>query len=509
MVPSRRFRRKRDVNIFEAAGRRGDELAQALAAGADPAGRDEGGRTPLHFAARVDAAHLQLLLDAGADPDARDARGLAPLHFAASVGGRTIATLLAAGAAVDPPDENGHTPLLHALHGAWLESASTLLVAGADPRHADHSGECGLDVLQPRLGSGLIDEMWRADAYLHGPDRLGEHLRSLIDQGLEGRLLMVLAPRLRTGFFSALAGIELPLASWRELADELEQHCTERGAWPELVTLHRCGLPVTLPAALGGVLQDPYEACQIPAGEAPFSLVGAALASGRAVPFVLRQAPESSAAANAALFALLPIGTWPTNDELEALRGRALRALVEVGAELDAPATAALEKVHQAMGLPGAGKGERVWDDERQLAARHPEVVSFLSVLASDRPELPPLLRAAWLGSPIVPLLLAAGAQRDIVDGTGRGALHLACLRGAGFMRSAEGVQCLLEAGVAVDAADHAGWRPLMLATDGAILAALLRAGARPELAAEERRLLGRAADRQQAAIAAARRPTS
>lgn len=492
------------MNIFEAAGRWGDELAQALAEGGDPKTRDAEGRTPLHVAARVDAAHVQLLLDAGADPGARDARGLAPLHFAASVGGRTIAALLAAGAAVDPADENGHTPLLHALHGAWIESASALLVAGADPRHADHSGECGLDVLSPRLGSGLIDEVWRADAHLHGPDRLGGHLRVLIDEGLEGRILMVLAPRLRTGYFSALAGFDLPLSSWHELAHELEKHCTERGAWRELVTLHRCGLPVTLPAALGGALQDSYEVCQIPADEAPFSLVGAALAFGRAVPFVLRQAPESAAAASAALFALLPTGTWPTNDELEALRGRALRALVEVGAELDAPATAALKDTHRAMGLPRTATGELAWDDERHLAARHPEVVSFLSVLASDRPELPPLLRAAWLGSPIVPLLLAAGAQRDIVDGTGRGALHLACQRGAGFMRSLEGVQCLFDAGVAVDAVDHDGWRPLMLATDAAILAALLGAGARPELDAEERRLLGRAADRQQSAIAAA-----
>lgn len=497
------------VNIFEAAGRWGDELARALAEGADPNTRDAGGRTPLHVAARVDAAHVQLLLAAGADPDARDQRGLAPLHFAASAGGRTIAALLAAGAAVDPADENGHTPLLHALHGAWLEAASALLVAGADPRHADDSGESGLDVLSPRLGSGLIDEVWRADAHLHGPDRLGEHLRALIDQGLEGRILMVLAPRLRTGYFSALAGLELPLANWLELAQALEKHCTERGAWRELAILRRCGLPVTLPDSLSGEIADPYDVCQIPAGEAPFALVGAALAFGRAVPFVLRQAPEAAAAASAALFALLPIGTWPTNDGLEAIRGAALRALLEVGAELDAPATAALEKVHQAMGLPRAGQSELVWDDERHLAVRHPEVVNFLSVLASDRPELPPLLRAAWLGSPIVPLLLAAGAQRDIVDGTGRGALHFACQRGAGFMRSLEGVQCLLEAGVSVDAADHAGWRPLMLATDAGILAALLRAGARTELAAEERRLLGPAADRQQSAIAAALGPRS
>jgi hypothetical protein len=178
--------------------------------------------------------------------------------------------------------------------------------------------------------------------------------------------------------------------------------------------------------SIAGQTFDPYEVCEIPPGEAPFALVGAGFGAGGAVAFVLRHAPEAATAAGAALFALLDAGTWPTNETLEARRGKALAALVEVGADLDAPATVALETVHRAMGLPRREQGELVWDDERGLGTRHPSVVNFLSVLARDRRDLPSLLRAADRGSPIVPLLLVAGAKPTIVDRTGRGALHLA-----------------------------------------------------------------------------------
>jgi ankyrin repeat protein len=72
------------MDIFEAAGHWGQELADALGAGADPNARDSNGRTPLFRAAKVGVAQVQLLLEARADPNARDNQGFAPLHFAAS-----------------------------------------------------------------------------------------------------------------------------------------------------------------------------------------------------------------------------------------------------------------------------------------------------------------------------------------------------------------------------------------------------------------------------------------
>jgi ankyrin repeat protein len=105
--PTRRLFQAVEANDFSAA-------SAALAAGADPNGRDDLQRTPLHFAAY--AGHLEvarLLLDNGADPAARDDWQQTPLHSAAGNGHEEPARLLIAkGADPDATDELQRTPML-------------------------------------------------------------------------------------------------------------------------------------------------------------------------------------------------------------------------------------------------------------------------------------------------------------------------------------------------------------------------------------------------------------
>ncbi len=83
-----------------------------LAAGADPAARDEYGSTPLHKAAYEGHTPVaEALLDAGAKPDAQNKFGATPLHRALVMGRTSVVEpLLDAGAKADARDEFGKTP---------------------------------------------------------------------------------------------------------------------------------------------------------------------------------------------------------------------------------------------------------------------------------------------------------------------------------------------------------------------------------------------------------------
>ena len=88
------------------------DVQAELDGGADVMGRDEGGETPLHWAAwRGSRENVQVLLTAGADVMARDKFGLTPLHRTAQSGNpANIKALLAVGADAKAKDEESKTP---------------------------------------------------------------------------------------------------------------------------------------------------------------------------------------------------------------------------------------------------------------------------------------------------------------------------------------------------------------------------------------------------------------
>lgn len=182
-------------------------IARLIAAGADPAGRDRDGQTPLHGAIAL-ADHLtreallvrvEALLTAGAPVDARDAQGSTALELAIDSGSpELVARLLDAGADLEEPSfedirpvvraalaatdtrrravlqllldrgadvrrhEGGHT-LLHDLALAGpLEAIPLVLAAGADTEARDASGLRPRDwASEPALRAALTRDVKR------------------------------------------------------------------------------------------------------------------------------------------------------------------------------------------------------------------------------------------------------------------------------------------------------------------------------------------------------------
>ena len=107
---------------------------------------DEGGRSPLHYAAMEDDLdEVRRLIANGEDTNASDARGLTPLHFAAEYFAvRAGAELLSAGARVDSQDAFGNSPLFAAVFncdGTNGEFIGLLRAHGADPMLPNKSGQ--------------------------------------------------------------------------------------------------------------------------------------------------------------------------------------------------------------------------------------------------------------------------------------------------------------------------------------------------------------------------------
>lgn len=115
-----------------------------LEAGADLAGRDANGRTPLQAAVDNRAnACVHLLLIRGADPDAlSQLDGLAPLHRASWNGWDGIVRmLLQHGAEVNIKSRDGSTALHYAVAAAHDDVAQLLLDYRIDAGQPDRFGE--------------------------------------------------------------------------------------------------------------------------------------------------------------------------------------------------------------------------------------------------------------------------------------------------------------------------------------------------------------------------------
>eukprot|EP01043_Picozoa_sp_COSAG02_P039918 COSAG02_NODE_3189_length_7205_cov_21.754011_1_plen_993_part_00 len=145
-----------DTPLHAAAGNgRYSVVKMLLAAGANANAAGTSGDTPLHRAAtsREEGGHdavVEKLLTAGADANAADKDGNTPLHRAATSGKEAVLdALLAAGASTSMANKNGNTALHLVIdegHDAVLEKllVKHLLTAGADAITADDDGNTPL-----------------------------------------------------------------------------------------------------------------------------------------------------------------------------------------------------------------------------------------------------------------------------------------------------------------------------------------------------------------------------
>ena len=120
------------------------EARVALGQQPDPNVPGEDSLTPVHIAAAAnpDPEVMALLLGHGADLTALDEGGLTPLHWAASLNDLEIVRLLLdAGAEIHVLDNRRYTPLHHAVYNPDLGVAGFLLDNGAQLHVAGHRGE--------------------------------------------------------------------------------------------------------------------------------------------------------------------------------------------------------------------------------------------------------------------------------------------------------------------------------------------------------------------------------
>jgi hypothetical protein len=114
----------------------------------------------IEAAGRGDLAQVQAQLAAGAPLDGRDDQGRTALHWAVVAGdGEVVASLLAAGADVELTDASGRTALHNAAFWGFEDIARALVSAGASTDRTDDSDQTPADLARQQGHAALAEDL--------------------------------------------------------------------------------------------------------------------------------------------------------------------------------------------------------------------------------------------------------------------------------------------------------------------------------------------------------------
>ena len=277
-----------------------EQVAKAIAEGADPAALDANGHTPLVLATwRGNLAAMEALLEAGVDPNRLDGgadrvamhvaftgeavallfdygasvsvrgSGVTPLHEVARHGtSEAVQALIRRGADVNAATATiGNTPLHNAAEYASPAVVQMLLEAGADVNARNRSDATPLHKAA-RNGTGAVVKVLLeagADPTIHANNR---YVSSMVaspaeaargNRKLRGHPVMA---RLEVGMTTASPGAAgagcdgyIVQATDRRLGDVAEKVLGDRARWPEIARLN--GITAQSPHRVGQCLALP------------------------------------------------------------------------------------------------------------------------------------------------------------------------------------------------------------------------------------------------------------
>ncbi|MGI6074946.1 MAG: ankyrin repeat domain-containing protein [Pyramidobacter sp.] len=157
--PERRDHRGRTPMMYACRYAGADAVKALYGAGAEIRFPDDGGRTPIHYAAQNStgsgASIVSFLLDNRADLSARDGGGMTPLAVAAASGSdaKLIRTFLKAGADVESADASDMTPLMHAASSSGAQALAIVKILAAAGGSLSRRDRLGRDAFLCAVGS--------------------------------------------------------------------------------------------------------------------------------------------------------------------------------------------------------------------------------------------------------------------------------------------------------------------------------------------------------------------